>query len=172
MMARKAWFERVFTFDLPLWMLPMVIERLRGTPARLEDRLRWIDRDRLTAKTGESWSAQEHLGHLLDLEPLFLGRVEDCLASAEYLRDADLTNRRTHEANHNATALDALLAEFREARSTLVDRVEDLNAETASLTALHPRLKKPMRILDLLLFMAEHDDHHLASITENLSRDA
>jgi hypothetical protein len=34
------------------------------------------------------------------------------------------------------------------------------------MSALHPRLKTPMRIIDLFLFVAEHDDHHLARITE------
>lgn len=31
------WFDRKFTFDLPASMYPNVVERLRGTPARLED---------------------------------------------------------------------------------------------------------------------------------------
>jgi len=33
-------------------------------------------------------------------------------------------------------------------------------------SALHPRLKTPMRLLDLAFFVAEHDDHHLATISE------
>jgi hypothetical protein len=33
-------------------------------------------------------------------------------------------------------------------------------------TGLHPRLNQPMRVIDLILFIAEHDDHHLARITE------
>jgi len=32
--------------------------------------------------------------------------------------------------------------------------------------ALHPRLKTPMRTMDLFLFVAEHDDHHLAQISK------
>jgi len=36
-------------------------------------------------------------------------------------------------------------------------------------TALHPRLQQPMRVLDMAFFTAEHDDHHLARMTE-LSR--
>jgi hypothetical protein len=31
---------------------------------------------------------------------------------------------------------------------------------------LHPRLKQPMRLVDHLYFVAEHDDHHLARIWE------
>ena len=32
-------------------------------------------------------------------------------------------------------------------------------------TARHPRLDQPMTIVDLCLFVAEHDGHHLASMT-------
>jgi predicted short-subunit dehydrogenase-like oxidoreductase (DUF2520 family) len=32
-------------------------------------------------------------------------------------------------------------------------------------TSLHPRLKRPMRLIDLCFFVAEHDDHHLAIAT-------
>jgi hypothetical protein len=32
--------------------------------------------------------------------------------------------------------------------------------------ALHPRLNVRIRVLDLAFFIAEHDDHHLARISE------
>ena len=38
------------------------------------------------------------------------------------------------------------------------------------MTARHPRLKKEMRVLDLAFFIAEHDDHHLARISELIRR--
>jgi hypothetical protein len=31
---------------------------------------------------------------------------------------------------------------------------------------VHPRLGTPMRLVDMMFFVAEHDDHHLATITE------
>jgi hypothetical protein len=34
----------------------------------------------------------------------------------------------------------------------------------------HPRLKTPMRLIDHLYFVAEHDDHHHARIWELVSR--
>jgi hypothetical protein len=46
-----------------------------------------------------------------------------------------------------------------------VARFEELTAEEAARSAIHPRLKKPMRVIDLAHFTAEHDDHHLANIT-------
>lgn len=166
------WFERQFTFDLPLWMAPNVIERLRGTPARLEDRLNGISANRMVTRVGEQWTAQEQVGHLLDLEPLWLGRVEDICQDADMLRVADLENKKTHEANHNERPLIFLLSEFRKERKVLIDRLDVLSQEDFARTARHPRLLQPMRMLDLLFFVAEHDDHHLAAITRLLAQTA
>ena len=62
---------------------------------------------------------------MLDLEPLWLARVEDYVAANDQLTVADLTNRKTDEANHNARPLQQILAEFRAARERLLKRVDD-----------------------------------------------
>jgi uncharacterized damage-inducible protein DinB len=82
------------------------------------------------------------------------------------LRPTDLANRKTDEANHNAKSLEELLSAFRQIRAKTIARLEELDEETIFKSALHPRLKTPMRTMDLFLFVAEHDDHHLARITE------
>jgi uncharacterized damage-inducible protein DinB len=164
------WFERKFEFSFPLGLLPNLRARLRGTPARLEETLRGRAHEILTVKPQGKWSAQEHAGHLLDLESLWLARLEDYVASRGQLTPADLTNRRTDEANHNTRPVEQLLAEFRAARATLLKRVDALDASLFSRTLPHPRLKTPMRLVDHLYFVAEHDDHHLARIWELIDR--
>ncbi|SPF49467.1 DinB family protein [Candidatus Sulfotelmatobacter kueseliae] len=166
----KAWFERQFDFSFPAELFPNLLMRLRGTPARLEEMMRGCSREILVRKEDGKWSAQEHAGHLLDLEPLWLARVEDFEAGGTELTVADLKNRKTHEANHNARPLDQILAEFRKARLVLVSRVEKLDTGRFTRSMLHPRLKKPMRLVDHLYFVAEHDDHHLAHIWELIRR--
>ncbi len=160
------WFERKFEFSFSLDLLPNLLARLCGTPARLEETLRGRTREILTAKPQGKWSAQEHAGHLLDLESLWLARLEDYVAARGELTPADLTNRKTDEAYHNAHPLEPLLAEFRANRATLLKRVDELDASLFARTLPHPRLKTPMRLLDHLYFVAEHDDHHLARIWE------
>lgn len=159
------WFERVFRFDAPDGIFPNVLERLRGTPARLEERLRQLPRQLLTRKEAGAWSIMENAGHLFDLEPLWAARVEDFIQGREKLLVADLTNRKTHEAGHNDSPPERILSSFRAARFELVQKLESLDPAAFSKTALHPRLKTPMRLLDHLLFVAEHDDHHLARIS-------
>jgi len=165
------WFERKFDFTFPVEQHPNLCIRLRGTPARLEEIVRAADRDVLIRKPreNEKWSAQEHAGHLLDLEPLWLARVNDYFTEASQLTVADLTNRKTFEAQHNRRPIEEILAEFRSARSQLVSKVEQIDPAIFSRAIPHPRLKIPMRLVDHLYFVAEHDDHHLAHILHRIN---
>jgi len=163
MTSRIPWFERRWTFDLPVENFADVLERLRGTPARLEEHFSGAPADRLTHRDGLRWSAQENLGHLLDLEDLWAIRTRNSIEGDEKLQSADLGNSRTHEARHHETDTAQLLGRFRQARMNWVERLDELPATDFARTALHPRLGKPMRLVDLCLFVAEHD-HHLARI--------
>ena|SRR5579875_3718030 len=164
------WFERKFDLSIPIELLPNLLARLRGSPARLEDLLRSQTPQVLTRQFGGKWSAQEEAGHLLDLEPLWLARVRDYLAECPELTAADLTNRKTHEANHNAHSMNEILAGFRVAREQLLNQVNGLDQAVFVRAIPHPRLKTPMRLADHLYFVAEHDDHHLARIWELVNR--
>lgn len=159
------WFEREFDFGLPLWMYPNVLERLRGTPARLAERLGALPHEALTRRDGDAWSMQEHAGHLLDLGALDIARLDDYAAGADVLRPADLQNRKTFAANHNANRIENILTEFRAERAEFVRRLDAFDGAFVRRTARHPRLNQPMRVLDFAFFVAEHDDHHLARIT-------
>jgi uncharacterized damage-inducible protein DinB len=160
------WFERKFDFTLPVEQYPNLHVRLWGGPTRLEEMLRSTSRDVLIEKPPGKWSAQEHAGHLADLEPLWMARVNDFLTDVDTLTVADLTNRKTNEANHNGRKLEEILAQFRTARLRLLDRLGGFQPELFARTKLHPRLKQSMRLVDHLYFVAEHDDHHLAKIWE------
>jgi hypothetical protein len=65
--------------------------------------------------------------------------------------------------------LEQILTDFRAARERLLQRIAELAKLDPSLFARaipHPRLQTPMRLVDHLYFVAEHDDHHLARIWE------
>lgn len=162
------WFGRTFEVPLSDDLYPNLCARLRGTPARLDEMVRWASRDALVAKPKGKWSAQEHAGHLLALEPLWLARVEDFLTDGDTLTIADLSNRATDNARYNARSPEDLLADFRGARLRLVDRAEQVGSAGPARPKRHPRLGHPMRLVDHLYFVAEHDDHHLATIWETL----
>jgi len=160
------WFERKFDLSFPVELYPNLCIRLRGAPARLEELVRDCSREVRVRKREGKWSAQEHAGHLLDIEPLWMARVEDFVLSHNELTVADLSNRKTHEANHNARPIQQILGEFRQARLRLADYLQKQNLSSFGRALLHPRLKTPMRLVDHVYFVAEHDDHHLAWIWE------
>lgn len=165
----QPWFERRFEFSFPVELYPNLCARLRGTAARLEEVTRGGAKELLVRKPDWKWSAQEHAGHLLDLESLWLARVGDYAAGSAVLTTADLTNQKTHRANHNSRPLEDILREFRAARSELLRSVQASDPELFSRSIPHPRLRTPMRLVDHLYFVAEHDDHHLARIWELLN---
>jgi uncharacterized damage-inducible protein DinB len=163
-MAR--WIDRRFNYAPPAGEYPVIVERLRGTPARVAERVRFVPASVLTRRAGEGWTVQEQIGHLLDLEILWAVRTDEFLRSAKELTAADMTNRKTTEAGHNERAMDAIVAEFTVARQRLVSRLDD--AADPEIMSFHPRLKRPMRLIDFCFFIAEHDDHHLAIVTRLL----
>ena len=169
MVERTEWIKRQFSFELPLGMYGNVVERVRGTPARLEDLTRGVSREILIQRDSDKWSIQEHAGHLLDLENLGMKRLDDFEAGRDPLTAADMANRKTYEAAHNANTIENILAQFRQERMEFVRRLDDYDEALLQRTALHPRLQVRIRVIDLVFFIAEHDDHHLARISE-LSR--
>jgi hypothetical protein len=49
-----------------------------------------------------------------------------------------------------------------------VRRLEAFSEGGAAVTALHPRLRVAMNVVDVAYFVSEHDDYHLTRITELL----
>jgi DinB family protein len=157
-----AWMDRKFIFDQPVGVFPALLERLRGTPDRAASLVVGFSEDELGTRATRGWSVKEHLGHLIDLQPLDEQRLCEFLKRAQVLSSADMENRATESANHGQAPIADILTRLRAGRLELVRKLEQLTAGEVAITALHPRLRKPMRLLDWVYFVAEHDDHHLA----------
>jgi DinB superfamily len=158
------WIERKFEFPKQPGFCPNIRIRLRGTPARISDLLQHHSREVLILKPESKWSAQEHVGHLLDVEDLSRIHISDFLRCSNELTPPTITNRNTDEKNYNAQDIARVLSSFREARQATLDILEEIEIGTITHLIAHPRLKKQMRLVDYLYLVAEHDDHHLASI--------
>jgi uncharacterized damage-inducible protein DinB len=165
-MEHVKWFNRDFDFTSTQNIFPSILERLAGTPVRLEEKFKSISPDILTVRVNGTWTIKENAGHLIDLEPIWQCRLDDILGGKLELRAADLQNTKTNLANHDVVPTEELLNSFKQIRIQTVNKLEKLDEEQIFRSALHPRLKTPMRTMDLFLFVAEHDDHHLARITE------
>jgi len=168
-MKQVNWFDRKFDFQDNQNIFPSIIERLTGTPIRLEEKLNGVAESVLIASADNSWTIKQNIGHLIDLEPLWQGRLEDILNNRLEFRPADLQNTKTHFANHNDLPLKELLSGFRKIRLQTITQIREIDDEIIFKSALHPRLKTPMRTMDHFLFVVEHDDHHLSRISQLLA---
>lgn len=163
------WLERQFPAALPPTMFPTLLERLRGTPARIEDRLLGLEDARLARRHGDAWSVLENLGHLTFVEALWAGRLDDLEASAAEMRAARFEAWLVRAAGFDERPAGHLCSAFRAKREALVARLASLDRDVLSHAAWHPRLRQPMGVVDLMYMAAEHDDHHLARISELLA---
>ena len=156
------WLEYRWDFGFPVGMYRAILERLRGTPARVKALVAGAAADRLVRRDGDHWSAQEHVGHLIAVERLWETRLSQLLAGATHLAAADMNNRATEASDLNRRPIDDIVAAIRTARAATLARLDALTIDDAARVAHHPRLNRPMRLVDLCFFAAEHDDHHLA----------
>lgn len=157
------WIDRKFNFDYPVELYPNILGRVRGTPPRLENATSELSHQQLIMKSGGKWSIQENAGHLLDAEDLHWRRLQEYMAGAESLTPAPYQNI---ELNYNDRPIGTILSAFDLSRQRQVELLTKLQPDDFARTAWHARLKVAMRLVDYLLFIAEHDDHHLARMWE------
>lgn len=157
------WLEYRWTFDFPTGMFRAVLERLRGTPARLEELVEGSSPQALTRHVEGKWSAQGNAGHLWVVDALWQLRTREFLGGTSALTAADMSNRATETSACDEQPLAVILAGFRAARGATMAMLDPLTLDDAARTAHHPRLGRKIRLVDLCFFAAEHDDHHLAA---------
>src|SRR6266446_6988357 len=100
MIAQTPWIERTFNFDFPAGLYPCILERLRGTPARVKEMVSSLSDETLSRKPNEKWSIKEHIGHLIDLEELHENRLQEFIEARVTLSPADMSNQKTKQAHH------------------------------------------------------------------------
>jgi uncharacterized damage-inducible protein DinB len=165
-MNSTKWFDRVFDFQQESQDFPIICQRLKEAPQQLRRLVSGLNIEQLRFQPGGKWSVAEHCGHLLVLEPLWKTRIVDIMQEQAVLTAADLENKATFDAGFNEWAIDAILTDFERERQLTLQQLDRLTSNDLLKQSMHPRIKKPMRIVDHMYFVAEHDAHHLASIRE------
>lgn len=162
MIEQMKWIERKFNFDFPVGVFPSIYERLLGTPFRVRNLVEPLSDDILSIKPDNKWSIKERVGHIIVVENLWETRLNQFLNGEKELFAADMSNRKTEESDFNRVGIDDLLNQLETVRTHFLEQLEDLTEEDLARTALHPRLKTPMRLIDMCYFVAEHDDNEIA----------
>ncbi len=157
------WLGRTFPSGLPVGLFPALITRFEDNLQRIGATLLGVSQRGRTARPADGgWSVQEHAGHLLELERLGEARLAEFERGEPVLSAADMSNRATVQGSYNERPAHEILDALSERRFAMIARLSRLTTEQLAHSALHPRLKQPMNVVDWLYFMCEHDDHHLA----------
>ena len=164
MITKKlAWFERQFTFGLPMGMLPFYVERLSGTAIRVAEKVKGFSEDILSEKVNGKWSVKQNIGHLAEVDEIALQRIDQMLKGIPVMLPAVFEPK-----DYNPLPVREVLQYFEETRRKNVAKYRSLRDEDLVKSSLHPRLQVQMTPVDLAFFDAEHDDHHLVMMHEIL----
>ena len=163
-MNRLKWFDKKFQFELSQENFDSILNRLSENPEKISRLVSSLPKEILIKRIDNRWSIQENVGHLVDIEELHEGRIDDFIAGKATLRAADLNNRKTEEANHNKKNINELLSELKRVRENFVTRMKQLDVSILSRRSIHPRLNQSMRPIDMAQFVLEHDEHHIQTI--------
>lgn len=162
-MKKLAWFERQFTFGLPMGMLPFYVERLSGTAIRIAEKVKGFSEDILSEKVNGKWSVKQNIGHLAEVDEIALQRIDQMLKGIPVMLPAVFEPK-----DYNPLPVREVLQYFEETRRKNVAKYRSLRDEDLVKSSLHPRLQVQMTPVDLAFFDAEHDDHHLVMMHEIL----
>ncbi len=160
-MSSMAWIERKFSFGSPKEMLPYYLERLEGTIARIENKVREKPDALLSTQLHRKWSVKQHIGHLAEVDQVANIRIREIIDGTSIMSPA------VFEPNdYNPWAIHRVVDFFRSARLINLAVYKAIPESDLLKSSMHPRLKTPMTPVDLAWFDAEHDDHHLVKINE------
>ncbi len=160
-MSTLRWFDRKMTFGHSPEMLPFYLERLDGTAARIEYKVRQLNDSALRATPDEKWSIKQHIGHLAEVDQVANKRIAEITSGVPTLSPAVFEPQ-----DYNPWPIGKVIEFFRQTRQSNLATYAALSAKDLAKSSVHPRLKVPMTPVDLAWFDAEHDDHHLVKINE------
>ena len=153
MIPRQQWTDHIFSLDIDHGWAGNILTRVRDTEIRLHHYCKHLDDDQLSRKPDGGWSIKEHIGHLIDLEPLHHVRLKELENFEKELTGADMSNTKTHAANHNYKSIDTLLEEFSALRHDFTGEFLALPVAVHKHAGMHPRLHVMMKPVDLMFFV-------------------
>jgi len=153
------WFEREFSFGQPPTMLPVYLERLEGTIYRIEARVKGVSEEILSQQPGGKWSIKQHIGHLGEMDALSYKRIDEMILGV-----STITPGAFDGGSYHTQPIAEVLHFFRNNRLKNIARYQSLQEEELAKASLHPRLRTKMTPVDMAMFDADHDDHHLVII--------
>ncbi|WP_020533251.1 DinB family protein [Flexithrix dorotheae] len=162
-MNQIGWFERQFEFPGNQNIFPSLLERLEGTSIRLRVKTLKISDSIQVIRPEGKWSIMENIRHLLEMELVWQKFISSILKGKRIINLSNTKSPASPQLNNEN--VDHLLIQFADQRRITLETISKLKNDKIFKNAFYTPLQRPLSILDLAYYMAEHDDHHLARIT-------
>lgn len=146
-----------------------IVTRLKETPDRLDAIITDLPGNALVLKPDGKWSIQEHIGHLLCIESLWIARLDDLVLGRETVRPWNGTNADTDAGRFNDQNIQSILRDFRQIREMHTTMLAGMENQCETLVSFHAGEGRKFRLIDLVWMMLEHDEEHLKIIASRLA---
>ena len=130
----------------------------------MEQKVEGMSDQKLSEKKDGKWSVKQNIGHLAEVDEIALKRIDEMLSGKPVLSPAVFEPKQ----DYNKMQVDDVINFFKKSREANLKVYNSLSDTDLAKTSLHPRLKIMMNPVDLAMFDAEHDDHHLVTINQIL----
>jgi hypothetical protein len=138
---------------------------MEGTAVRIEKKVAGVSENILSQKLNGKWSVKENIAHLAEVDEIALKRIDEMKQGITTMSPAVIQPGK----DYNKQSIQEVVEFFKTNRAKNLQKYQSLSDEDLKKSSLHPRLKVQMNAVDLALFDAEHDDHHLVRINEILA---
>ncbi|MBC8162773.1 MAG: DinB family protein [Roseiflexaceae bacterium] len=142
---------------------------LEAFPAALRAQVASLDDATLRFRPAGEWSAIENVGHLIDIESVWMGRYQQMLSAENpaFPRvDVDEIVRRAEYQNKN---LDNLLQTFAGLRAEAIPFLRMLKPMHLDRPGVHP-VRGPMTVASGIGIHANHDQLHADQIAKTVAQ--
>lgn len=166
----QKWFDRKFVFDFGMEQYDTLYQSLQAAPEAFHNQVMRLTDGGLQTQYEDKWSINENIGHLFLLEPIWQIRLAEIAEGKPDMLAIDLKNIATDESAFNSISISEIIQDFKTVRAKTMAFLDTLTTDAFLHSSLHPRLQQPMRVIDMMHFVAEHDTHHLHTIQNIIKR--
>lgn len=146
------------------------LDQLIIFPAALKGVIEKIDSKLLLDRPQQKWSIQTNIGHLLTMESLWIGRLDDFFLERPTLRPWNGTNADTDDAQFDLQNITQILEDFASIRTAHIRMIKENIELLSARSCLHEGSGKQITFQEHLQWIVSHDQQHLHIINERTNQ--
>lgn len=141
-----------------------ILDELEQIPSVISELTHGLSREQWRWAPEGKWSTAINAGHLLTIESLWIGRLDNFVLGNEVLRAWNGTNNDTVDARFNEQNPKAIMEDFESIRSVHVKLLRKYEGKENELQARHPVTNAVVSLHRHVEVMLEHDHQHINTI--------